>query len=94
MGETASGKSASAMLPVVAAMLAPKSPMGYMLVIDSKDEIAGAVGQMAGPDVRVRETDRGTDRIDVMAGVHSIDEELRSADVVKGQPRCSHGDAR
>ncbi len=75
MGETGSGKSASGILPVVSAMLADDSPLGAMLIVDPKDEIGPAIARMGGSaDVRV--IDLATDSIDLMAGQHSIAEDL------------------
>lgn len=81
LGETGSGNIASEILPAVTAPLDRQSPVGCMLVIDPKDELAGAIRRMAGPGVEVREIDPLADSIDLMAGPHSSTDDLVSSRV-------------
>ena len=56
LGETGSGKTASGVLPVVAAMCDPRNPLGCALVVDPKREIGAALAALArtgGVEVRV-----------------------------------------
>ena len=70
LGEPGSGKTASAILPAVAAACDPANRVGCALVIDPKKEIKDVVVELAGDDLRVFEPGlRGGVRqvIDVMA---------------------------
>lgn len=56
LGETGSGKTASGVLPVVAAMCDPRNPFGCALVVDPKREIGASLAALApagGVEVRV-----------------------------------------
>ena len=67
LGETGSGKTASCILPIVAAMArAPRDQLGGALVIDPKQEIAGVLKILA-PD-RLRHIHAGEAALNVMAG--------------------------
>ena len=76
LGETGSGKTASVILPVVAAMVrAPREQVGGGLVIDPKGEI-GPVLQALAPE-RVRRVDASGLALDLMAGPRwSLDDDL------------------
>ena len=70
LGEPGSGKTASAILPAVAAACDPANRVGCALVIDPKREIREVAAELAGADLRVFEPgeDRGVRQVvDVMA---------------------------
>ena len=58
LGEPGSGKTASAILPAVAAACDPDNRVGCALLIDPKREIRDAVADLAGAGLRVFEPDR------------------------------------
>ena len=67
LGETGAGKTASAILPITAALArAPRDAVGTALIIDPKKELASALEAIA-PD-RLRHIDTGSAVIDLMAG--------------------------
>ena len=70
LGETGSGKTASGILPLVAAALGAESPVGCLLVIDPKREIWPEAARLAGGNARLIDpgSDGGPPRIDLMAG--------------------------
>ena len=67
LGETGSGKTASAILPVVASMArAPRDVLGTALIIDPKRELAPALEDLA--PQRIHHVDARTAVLDLMAG--------------------------
>ena len=72
LGETGSGKTQSAILPMLSAILPPSAPVSCALVIDPKHELLPAVERMADPSVRVRRLQPGVDTLDLMAGSRSV----------------------
>ena len=76
LGETGSGKTASAVLPLVTAMArAPRERLGTVLVIDPKREIAPVLERLA--PQRLHRLDAGDLRLDLMAGPRwSLDADL------------------
>lgn len=88
LGEPGSGKTASAILPAVAAACEPRNRVGCALVIDPKREIRGAAAELAGADLRVfAPGERGGVRqiIDVMASP----EWSVAADVASGRVKTA-----
>lgn len=83
LGETGSGKTASGILPVVAALLDERNPVGVALVIDPKDEIGRSIATMrgGGPSV-VHEIDFGRDTLNLAAGGHSVGREIAAGNVM------------
>ena len=74
LGETGSGKTASGVMPLVRAMLAPDSGVGCALVVDPKRELLPAIRDLTG-DVRIIEASgpgRPRSRLNLMAAPHWV----------------------
>ena len=86
LGETGSGKTASGILPIVAAVLDESSPVGCALVIDPKREVGPVVRDLAdnGTDVIEIDVHREDVRpiLDLMAGPLSIDGDIEAGRVL------------
>ena len=83
LGETGSGKTVSGILPLVSAALRQDSPVGCLLVIDPKREIAEEAVRLAGGDALTIDpgSGDGVPRIDLMAGPRSPAEDLAAGRV-------------
>ena len=86
LGETGSGKTASGILPIVAAVLDESSPVGCALVIDPKREVGPVVLSLAGSGTDVIEIDVHSEDmrpiLDLMAGPLSIDSDIEAGRVL------------
>ena len=84
LGETGSGKTASGVLPVVAAMFDPRNPFGCALVVDPKREIGASLDALARTgdvEVRVFEPGSGPDAptLNLMSGPEwSVSEDMEA----------------
>lgn len=89
LGETGSGKTASAILPVVAAMArAPAHRLGAALVIDPKCELAPVLERLA--PQRLRHLRAGDVALDLMAGPrHRLDADLAAGRWIRAATRIA-----
>ncbi|MXW74032.1 MAG: hypothetical protein F4X96_08640 [Gammaproteobacteria bacterium] len=76
LGETGSGKTQSAILPVLASIVRAGSDVSCALVIDPKYELLPAIRSMAGPGVQVRLLRPSEDSLDLMSGSRSVAEDI------------------
>ncbi len=88
LGEPGSGKTASAILPAVAAACDPGNRVGCALLIDPKREIRDAVADLAGADLRVFEPGR-RDGVRQIIDVMASPEWSLEADLAAGRARTA-----
>ena len=88
LGEPGSGKTASAILPAVAAACDPGNRVGCALLIDPKREIRDAVADLAGADLRVFEPGR-RDGVRQIIDVMASPEWSLEADLAAGRAKTA-----
>ena len=87
LGESGSGKTVSGVLPLLSAIVREPSAVSCALVIDPKWDLYPAVKRLAGKDVSVRLLRLGEDVVNVMAGPHSVAEEIAAGEWLNAAKR-------
>ncbi len=76
LGESGSGKTASGVLPVLSAIVQDAAAVSCALVIDPKCDLLPAIERAAAPGVRIRLLRPGEDSLNLMAGPHSVADDI------------------